>query len=67
MEQKLTLQDVIVILDIINIASTRNAFRIEEFSTVGSIFNKLSALVQSSGPPPVTPDSQPLSEESKND
>lgn len=67
MEQKqgLTLQDILVILDIINIASTRNAFRIEEYSTVGTVYQKLSLLVQASGQNQLAPDVDPLSEESK--
>jgi len=66
MDQKpsLSLQDIVVILDILNVASTRNAFRVEEYSTVGAIFQKLSAIVQAAG---TNNSTEPPTEELKND
>lgn len=63
--QGLNLQDVMLILDIINLASTRNAFRVEEYSTVGAIFQKLSSLIQQASESKT--DASSLSEETKND
>lgn len=64
-KQVLNLQDIAIILDILNVASSRNAFRVEEYSAVGNIFHKLSAIIQASGPELQSPDAQPLSEDQK--
>lgn len=44
----LTLQDLVVLVDILNVASTRNAFRVEEYAAVGELFQKLTAIIQAS-------------------
>jgi len=64
-KKSLTLQDLALILDILNVASTRNAFRIEEYSAVGTIFQKLSAIIQASNAQQQAADQ--TSEETKND
>lgn len=47
-KKSLTLQDIAIIIDILSVASSRNAFRVEEYATVGAIFQKLSSLIQTS-------------------
>ena len=64
-KKSLTLQDLALILDILNVASTRNAFRIEEYSAVGTIFQKLSDIIQASNAQQQAADQK--SEETKND
>jgi len=64
-KKSLTLQDLALILDILNVASTRNAFKVEEYSAVGAIFQKLSAIIEASGSQ--QPDTNSTSEETKND
>jgi hypothetical protein len=61
----ITIQDLLAVLELINIAASRNAFRIEEFLTVGTIYQKIAALVEQSGAVNTT-GSQPL-EEKQND
>ena len=64
-KKSLTLQDIAIIIDILNVASSRNAFRVEEYATVGTIFQKLSSLIQTSDS--TQPDVNSTSEETKND
>lgn len=48
MQNVLTTQDLLAILEIINLAATRNAFRVEEFLGVGSVYTKLTSVVEQS-------------------
>lgn len=67
-KQGITLNDILIILDIINVASSRNAFRIEEYSAVGEIHQKLTSIVQTSNTAQqAETDTQPSNEEPKND
>ena len=45
----LTIQDLATMIDIINIASSRNAFRAEEFLSIGLLYQKLIDIVQKTG------------------
>ena len=45
--ETLTIDDLVVIRDIINIASERGAFRANELSAVGTTFDKLSRFLDS--------------------
>jgi hypothetical protein len=63
----LTYQDIAIILDIINVASGRNAFRIEEYATVGDVFQKLTSIIQAAGAEKSTPAVCSTPEETKND
>lgn len=58
----LTLQDLVLVTQIIQISSQRGAFRAEELADVGALYNKLIVFLQSTGAlTPATP------EETKND
>lgn len=58
----LTLQDLVLVAQIIQVNSQRGAFRAEELTAVGNLYTKLIAFLQQSGAlAPATP------EESKND
>lgn len=58
----LTLQDLVLVTQIIQISSQRGAFRAEELANVGTLYNKLIVFLQSTGAiTPATP------EETKND
>lgn len=45
----LTLQDLILVAQIIQLTSTRGGFRAEELSTVGDLYTKLVAFLEASG------------------
>jgi hypothetical protein len=58
----LTLQDLVLVAQIIQIGSQRGAFRAEELADVGNLYTKLIAFLQATGAlTPATP------EEPKND
>lgn len=58
----LTLQDLVLVAQIIQIGSQRGTFRAEELANVGNLYTKLIAFLQATGAlAPTTP------EESKND
>jgi hypothetical protein len=58
----LTLQDLVLVAQIIQLSSQRGTFRAEELADVGGLYNKLIAFLQSTGA--LTP---AQTEESKND
>jgi hypothetical protein len=58
----LTLQDLVLVAQIIQIGSQRGAFRAEELSNIGNLYTKLIAFLQATGA--LTPANP---EESKND
>lgn len=58
----LTLQDLVLVAQIIQIGSQRGAFRAEELSSVGGLYTKLIAFLQKAGA--LTP---AQTEETKND
>lgn len=52
----LTLQDLVLVAQIIQLTTQRGAFKAEELADVGGLYNKLIAFLQSTGaltPPPV--------------
>ena len=54
----LTLQDLVLVAQIIQLTSQRGAFKAEELADVGGLYNKLIAFLQASGaltPPPEAP------------
>lgn len=58
----LTIQDLVLVAQIIQIGSQRGAFRAEELADVGNLYTKLIAFLQATGAlTPATP------EEPKND
>lgn len=58
----LTLQDLILVAQIIQLTSQRGAFKAEELADVGGLYNKLIAFLQTTGA--LTP---AQTEETKND
>lgn len=58
----LTLQDLVLVAQIIQIGSQRGTFRAEELTNVGNLYTKLIAFLQASGA--LAPANQ---EETKND
>ena len=61
----LTLQDLVLVAQIIQLTSSRGAFKAEELADVGGLYNKLVVFLQSTGalsPAPAAP-----TEETKND
>jgi len=53
----LTLQDLVLVAQIIQLTSQRGAFKAEELESVGGLYNKLIAFLQSTGAlaPPASP------------
>ena len=53
----LTLQDLVLVAQIIQLTSSRGAFKAEELADVGGLYNKLIAFLQSTGAltPPAAP------------
>jgi hypothetical protein len=47
--QSLTLQDLILLAQIIQLGSQRGTFRAEELASVGTVYNKVVAFLQESG------------------
>lgn len=45
----LTLQDLVLVAQIIQLSSQRGAFRAEELAEVGGLYNKLVSFLQSTG------------------
>lgn len=45
----LTLQDLVLVAQIVQLCSTRGAFRAEELQTVGALYNKLVTFLESTG------------------
>jgi hypothetical protein len=45
----LNIQDLISLLSIVDVASRRGAFRAEELSSVGSVYDKVSGFLKSTG------------------
>jgi hypothetical protein len=59
----LTLQDLVLVAQIIQLTSQRGAFKAEELADIGGLYNKLVTFLQSTGAlTPATP-----TEETKND
>jgi hypothetical protein len=56
---QLTLADLASIHSIIEAATTRGAFRANELTPVGAIYDKLTAFLQAANASPVTADSEP--------
>lgn len=50
-DQTLTINDLHALRSIIEVASTRNAFKPAEFSAVGATYDKLSAFINAVTPP----------------
>ena len=51
----LNIQDLVNVLKVINICTQRGAFRAEELSGVGGLYDRLSAFVKSTGVATETP------------
>jgi hypothetical protein len=45
----LNIQDIVGLLSIVDVASRRGAFRAEELSSVGQVYDKVSAFLKSTG------------------
>lgn len=45
----LNIQDIVTLLNIVDVASRRGAFRAEEFTAVGSVYDKVSTFLKSTG------------------
>lgn len=45
----LNLQDIVSLLNIIDLATRRGAFRAEEMSSIGAVFDKVGAFLKSTG------------------
>lgn len=58
----LTLQDLILVAQIIQLTSTRGGFRAEELSIVGDLYTKLVAFLEASGSVVRQPADQELAE-----
>lgn len=48
-QPSLNLQDLILVAQIIQVSSTRGAFKADELANVGTLYNKLIAFLQSTG------------------
>jgi hypothetical protein len=48
-QAQLQLQDILAAAQMIQLASTRGAFRAEEFTTVGGVYERLVGFLQASG------------------
>lgn len=48
-QPSLNLQDLILVAQIIQVSSTRGAFKADELANVGQLYNKLIAFLQSTG------------------
>lgn len=62
-QPSLNLQDLILIAQIIQVSSTRGAFKADELANVGQLYNKLIAFLQSTGALTPAPEQ---TEENKN-
>ena len=62
----LTLQDLILVAQIIQLTSQRGAFRAEELQNVGALYNKLIAFLQSTGAISTQQPQAPAAEETEN-
>jgi hypothetical protein len=51
MTQPISMKDVADLLNIVNLASTRGAFRANELSSVGAIYDKVAAALAPNEPP----------------
>lgn len=51
MTQPINIKDVADLLNIIDLASTRGAFRANELSSIGAIYDKVAAALASNEPP----------------
>jgi hypothetical protein len=62
---QLTMQDLLLTAQALQVAAQRGAFKAEEFSQVGGVFDHLVAFLTASGAltPPVTASSAPSSDE----
>lgn len=59
----LTLQDLVLVAQIIQLTSQRGAYRAEELQNVGALYNKLIAFLQTTGAL-VPKESEPVADES---
>ena len=61
----LNIQDIAFLLNIVDVASRRGAFRAEELSSVGTVYDKVTAFLKSTGAVTETPaaDEPAVSEE----
>lgn len=48
-EIKLQLEDLVRILEIVNLASTRGAFKPEEFTIIGGVYDRILVFLEASG------------------
>lgn len=60
----LTLQDLILVAQVIQLTSQRGAFKAEEMQNVGALYNKLIAFLQSTGA--ISQPQEPAAEENQN-
>lgn len=59
----LTLQDLVLVVQIIQLSSSRGAFRAEELQTIGALYNKMVTFLESTGALQRAKEEQPASEE----
>jgi hypothetical protein len=48
-QANINIQDIAFLLNIVDVASRRGAFRAEEMSSVGAVYDKVSAFLKSTG------------------
>ena len=59
METQLTLNDIASVINIIDVVSTRGAFRGEELAEIGTLRNKFATFLQDAQPPETEPQELP--------
>ena len=64
MEQpiELTVNDIALMAQVVNVASQRGAFRAEEMAQVGLLYNKLTAFLDAANPQPEVDGNEPAKE-----
>jgi hypothetical protein len=51
----ITIQEIVFLLQIVETCSQRGAFRAEELSSVGAVYDKVRGFLAANTPPPETP------------
>jgi hypothetical protein len=50
-QPNIAIQDIAFLIQIVEVCSTRGAFRAEELSSVGAVYNKVKAFIDANTPP----------------
>tara|TARA_B100001094_G_C17974555_1_gene692102 strand:- start:359 stop:613 length:255 start_codon:yes stop_codon:yes gene_type:complete len=67
LENSITLNDLVLLRNIVNVASKRGAFSAEEFSDIGAVYNKIDTFLKMNLKKMEEPEEEKLSSETESE